>query len=91
MKRFPILVAALAVFPLIESCNDMGTSPSWGIAQDYSYISDPHARWGAYNLKDYVLEQQHACFCPYGGETCRVYVKNNSVVDVVKKSDGQSI
>ena len=79
---------------LLSSCRDTGTGVGYRtqpILEDHSNIADPGARWQAYNLTSYVIEQQSSCFCPFGGDVCRVYVRNNKVVDVVKKSDGKSI
>jgi hypothetical protein len=79
---------------LVASCSDLGPEESQRseeIGADYSAIPDPRARWQAYQLRNYVFEQQRTCFCINGGETCLVYVSNDKVVDVVRKSDGQSV
>jgi hypothetical protein len=79
---------------LFGACRDLGPQSleeAETITTDYSGIADPRARWEAYQLKSYVLEQQRMCFCINGGETCLVYVSNDKVVDVVRKSDGQSV
>ncbi len=75
------------------ACRDLGLALEEAemITGDYSGIPDPRARWQAYQLRSYVLEQQRMCFCVNGGETCLVYVANDKVLDVVRKSNGQSI
>lgn len=92
MKKLSVLL--LASFPLLfGACQDLGPAleDAETISADYTGISDPRARWQAYQLKSYVLEQQRACFCMNGGEICRVYISNDKIVDVVRKSDGESI
>jgi hypothetical protein len=79
---------------LVVSCSDLGPEQSQqtdSIDADHSTIADPRARWQAYQLRDYVLEQQRMCFCINGGETCLVYVANDKVTDAIRKSDGKSI
>lgn len=73
------------------SCVDFGSEvgePMQMIEENYSYIDDPEARWRAYGLVDYVIEEERGCFCVYGGEYCKVYVKKNQVLDVVVLSNG---
>ena len=60
------------------------------IAEDFSSIADPRARWAAYNLSGYVVEQSVLCFCPYPGDV-RVIIEGNRVTDVIRKSDGVSL
>ncbi|MGA3287900.1 MAG: DUF6174 domain-containing protein [Bacteroidota bacterium] len=88
-----IVIAGLCV-GLLSGCKDAGTEVKYltqSISEDHSNITDPNTRWQAYNLRSYVIEQQSSCFCPYGGDVCRVYVRDNKVIDVIKKSDGKSI
>lgn len=78
----------------VVSCGDLGPEESHQselITVDYSSIPDPRARWQAYQLRSYVFEQQRSCFCVNGGATCLVYVSNDKVTDVVRKSDGHSL
>ncbi|MER3524180.1 MAG: hypothetical protein C4326_08970 [Ignavibacteria bacterium] len=60
------------------------------ITEDFSNIVDIPTRWAAYNLKDYVIEQEMLCFCVYRG-VCKVVVRNGTVIDVIRQSDGVSI
>ena len=91
MKKNVIVILCTA---FLVTCKDMGTGtqyPTQGISEDHSDIADPYARWQAYHLTSYVIDEQHSCFCAYGGEVCRVCVRDNKVIDVIKKSDGTSI
>jgi hypothetical protein len=93
MKSLLLFVLA-GISMMTFGCKDDGDNDDFvtqPIGEDHSSIVDPHARWQAYHLTNYEYEQQNSCFCAYGGEVCRVYVRNNQVVDVVKKSDGKSI
>ncbi len=92
MKIYSVLIFAWLF--LFGACRDFGPQSleeSESISGDHSGIADPRARWEAYQLKSYVLEQQRMCFCIDGGESCLVYVSNGRVTDVVRKSNGQSI
>jgi hypothetical protein len=92
VKTFLTLISACLLF--FASCRDLGPQSleeAETITSDYSGIADPRARWEAYQLKNYVLEQQRMCFCINGGEIYLVYVENDKVTDVVRKSDGKSI
>lgn len=95
MKHF-IYAFLLCAAAAATGCKDVGTIAPPGfvtqpINEDYSSIPDPVERWQAYHLTNYVYDQQNSCFCPYGGEVCRVVVRGNKVVDAIKKSDGQSV
>jgi hypothetical protein len=82
------------LFTCLTGCKDVGTENNYiakPIEEDHSTITDPYARWQAYGLTSYVIEQENSCFCPYGAEMCKVYVRDNKIVDVIKKSDGKSI
>ena len=89
-STFVIFIACLSLAG--SGCKDSGAdaSTSYSITEDHSNIVDPEARWHAYRLSDYVLEQQRSCFCVPDG-LCDIYVKNNVVVDVIRKQDGRSI
>jgi hypothetical protein len=92
VKTFLALISAWLM--LFGACRDLGPESleeAETITTDYSGMADPRARWEAYQLKSYVLEQQRICFCINRGETCLVYISNERIVDVVRKSDGQSI
>jgi hypothetical protein len=64
-----------------------GTAP---IREDHRGIADPHDRWRAYRLSDYVLSEEVVCFCPVQGP-CRVYVQDGRVIDVIRQSDGSDV
>ncbi len=86
-----LMILAAGVIP---ACEDSGTEfryPEGSITEDHSNIADPYLRWQAYGLTSYVIEQQSECFCILGGEKCKVYVRDNMIVDVIKESDGQSV
>lgn len=82
-----------AFFIAITGCKDAGVETigrTQPITEDHSGIADPRARWEAYHLSSYVLEQQCVGFGPPDG-VCKVYVRNNRIVDVIRESDGISI
>ncbi len=86
-----LMILAAGVIP---ACEDNGTEfhyPPGSITEDHSNIADPYLRWQAYGLTTYVIEQQSECFCALGGEKCKVYVRDNVIVDVITESDGQSV
>jgi hypothetical protein len=81
------------VLIFLSACKDTGTDVKYltgPIVENYSNINNPSARWQAYGLKNYVLEQRRDCFCPPDG-VCQVYVRDNAIVDVIRESDGKSI
>jgi hypothetical protein len=87
-------IIALGCLSALPGCQDAGTEVRYltrPVIGDHSNIPDPHERWLAYHLTSYVLEQQVSCFCPHGADVCEVYVRNNQIIDVVRKSDGSSI
>jgi len=78
----------------LASCGDHGTEPGYTtepISEDHSAIADPYARWQAYNLTNYAIDQRVMCYCPNAGEIVGVYVRENVVIDVIRSSDGRSI
>jgi Family of unknown function (DUF6174) len=92
MRAYAALASAWLL--MLGACRDLGpqsVDEAEAITADYSGISDPRSRWEAYRLKSYALEQQRMCFCINGGETCLVYVSDDAITDVVRKSDGKSI
>lgn len=38
-----------------------------------------------------IVEEQRACFCAYGGDYCKVYVKKNRLTDVIVMSNGERV
>lgn len=59
-----LLLAGCDLLSTNESTNDYVTKTVGG---DYSEIVDPRARWEAYGLEDYTIEQTRICECspPY--------------------------
>lgn len=47
--------------------------------------------WKSYNIHDYTIEQTRSCFCPYGGEKMKVTVVSDTVLSVVRMTDGVAI
>ncbi|MGD0589702.1 MAG: DUF6174 domain-containing protein [Bacteroidota bacterium] len=93
MRRTIFHLLCFAVLIFLSACKDAGTDVKYltgQIVENYSNINNPSARWQAYGLKNYVLEQRRDCFCPPDG-ACQVYVRENAIVDVVRESDGKSI
>ncbi len=37
---------------------------------------------------DYSIEQSRSCFCPYGGQTAKIYVSADTIADALWISDG---
>lgn len=63
MKTRGIILFSLILL-FIKGC-DLGESYlTEPIIEDYNYISDPRARWKAYNLTDYVYTIEMDCYCP---------------------------
>lgn len=94
MKIFTEIMIAIFIIFLFPACTDVPTGAGYitrPITEDYSGIADPHTRWNAYNIKNYVIEQQISCFCPDALEIYRIFVRNNEIIDVIKKSDGKSV
>ena len=47
--------------------------------------------WRAQQLQSYSYEYQQICFCPFSGETFRVIVRDNVVVDAVSLNTGAHV
>lgn len=89
MKPRGIFPALLFLFAACE--HDLAVFPYEAIPidEDFSSIVDPRARWKAYNLRDYVIEQEPLCFCGAVGNH-QVVVRDNKVISVVKLQDKSS-
>lgn len=83
MKSLLVLSVTLLIF---VGCKDSGV-----LADDYSHIPDPRARWRAYGIRDYVIEQEVWCFCRPAFGNCLVYVNEDTVSDVRNLPDSTSI
>jgi len=82
MIRRIFLVVCTCCCILFFSCADGGVEP------DYSSIADPKARWQAYGITQYTIEQILDCFCPYGGIPIKVNVRNSQVFKVYQAGNG---
>ncbi len=72
-----ILFAIFAM--MVQGCKDHSTE---------SVAGDPYARWKSHQVHNYTFDQLRSCFCAYGGEKMRITVRSDSVVRVVRISDG---
>ncbi|NOY06030.1 MAG: hypothetical protein GXO82_05290 [Chlorobi bacterium] len=83
--------AYLVVVLLFVSCEGIDDSNSGyvmtEITDDYSHISDPVARWKAYGLSDYVVEQSRNAFTNEYNGSYKVVVRNGVVIDVLTLDD----
>lgn len=78
---------------LLLHCAGLGSRTPYltrPITQDYTSISDPKTRWATYKLTNYVLDQEIQGFANFNGP-CRVIVRADTIADVIRKSDGQSV
>jgi hypothetical protein len=58
---------------------------------DYSYIAEPAARWRAYGLKNYTIEQKRLCFCAFPHGFVKLVVKDNKIVAGLDLANGQPV
>lgn len=88
----PAVIVVIAISCL--TCRDLGVDErhrTASISEDYSQIVDPKTRWQAYGLRDYVIDQQHGCFCPDADQVFEIYVRNNDIVEIIRKSDHRPV
>ena len=86
------LFAALSALVLSLSCEHTVAPPTGVLAlPDYSYITEPAARWSAYGLKNYTIEQKRLCFCRFPHEFVRLTVKDNKIVQGIDLANGQLV
>ena len=85
-KHFAIPAFFVVVAIGLFTCKETTTHPS---AQPLP--ADPYERWNSYNLHNYTFDQIRACFCIDGGEKMRVTVRSDTVVKVVRLSDGSEV
>ena len=84
MKKYLILILLIL---LLVCCNDTSNNCSFitsPIDDDFSYISEPRARWNAYNLNDYAIKQSWSCEC-FAPNGCDSYIINDTLTDVKYK------
>jgi hypothetical protein len=91
-SRFQLIIAALSTLVLSLSC-EHAVAPSTGVDDlpDYSHIAGPAARWRAYGLKNYTIEQKRLCFCRFPHEFVRLTVKDNKIVQGIDLTNGQPV
>jgi hypothetical protein len=79
-RIWSILITFLLLFSSCETNKDgiLLTAP---INEDYSLIANPFERWRAYNLSNYVIDEQRWCEC-FPPTFFTVYVIDNVVNDV---------
>ena len=97
MLRYALTILPVLIMNLFSAgCEHSVQSPAGGqltyesILNDYSSITNPRERWRAYDLKDYVIEQEQLCFCPPPHGFIRLVIKDNKVVEGFK-DDGTAL
>jgi hypothetical protein len=86
------MFAALSALVLSISC-EHAVAPSTQTFDlpDYSYIAEPAARWSAYGLKDYTIEQKRLCFCRFPHEFVKLVVNDNKIVAGIDLTNGKPV
>lgn len=59
--------------------------------QDFSSIVDARARWQAYDMKNYSIEQQRVCFCPPPHGFVRLTIQDNKITAGIDLATGQPV
>lgn len=77
------LILALAGCELVSNTSEVERTRA--VTADFSNIEDPRARWEAYELADYTIEQVLGCFCA-GPRKFVAVVRDNDVVALQKAS-----
>jgi len=90
--RFGLIAAAVSALVLSISC-EHAVAPSTGAFDlpDYSYLAEPAARWSAYGLKNYTIEQKRLCFCRFPHEFVKLTVKDNKIVQGIDLTNGRPV
>jgi Family of unknown function (DUF6174) len=87
-----LIGAALITLVLSMSCEHAVAPPTSVLdLPDYSYIAEPPARWSAYGIKDYTIEQKRLCFCLFPNGFVRLIVKDNKIVQGIDLTNGQPV
>ncbi|MCI0690915.1 DUF6174 domain-containing protein [candidate division KSB1 bacterium] len=88
----PSLLIVAFLFLLAGCEHDLTVFPyeAFPISEDFSSIADPRARWKAYNLRDYIIEQEPLCFCGLSGKH-QVVVRENKVVSAANLQTKSSV
>ncbi len=90
--RFGLIATALSALVLLISCEHaIAPSTSAFDLPNYSHIIEPAARWSAYGLKNYTIEQKRLCFCRFPHEFVKLTVKDNKIVQGIGLTNGQPV
>jgi hypothetical protein len=76
--RFQLCILLLC----FVGCQDQGAQP---------VPVDPYARWKSFGIHEYSIDQAHVCFCPESGLATRITVRSDTIVSVVRLSDGSAV
>lgn len=91
-NRLGLIAAALSALALSLSCEHaVAPSTSAFDLPDYSYLAEPAARWRAYGLKNYSIEQKRLCFCRFPHEFVKLVVKDNKIVAGFDLTNGKPV
>jgi len=91
--RYKQTIAILILSLIVITCQKTTDEDSYRtepIVDDFSDIADPQNRWHAYNLIDYVAQQQIRGFFPFSSDSFEIYVINNQLVDLIDLSSQNS-
>lgn len=80
MKNILLYLAAVLLF---ISCNE-NQLPEPGNQSQYDF-------WKSKNIRNYSVEQVRSCFCPGAGQRVMLTVSADTILSVVRISDGQMI
>jgi lipopolysaccharide export LptBFGC system permease protein LptF len=89
-RRFVLIFAAIVLLSCQHAVDPTDTSLE-SISQNYSHITEPKARWQAYGLKNYTIEQQRICFCGFPHGFVKLTVQNNKIVAGTDLANGQPV
>jgi len=91
-NKFGLIAGAFVLFGFFAACEHAApTSEDALQSQDYSYIIEPAARWQAYELKNYSIEQKRVCFCAFPHGFVKLVVKDNKIVEGIDLSTGRPV
>jgi hypothetical protein len=92
MKILFELFAAVSVLFFSISC-EHAVAPSTGADDlpDYSHIAEAAARWSAYGLKNYTIEQQRICFCRFPHGFVKLIIRDNKIIEGIDLTNGQLV
>jgi hypothetical protein len=92
-SRFELITAAMSALILSLSCeHTLAPSTSAVDLPDFSHIVEPAARWSAYGLKNYTIEQQRICFCKFLPQGfVKLTVRDNKIVAGIDLTNGRPV